>query len=116
MTMFQCIALGYLRRLNIASSGSDKLRKKGCQKGKGVWFWFVSLIFVTDFLLLIFLFLRTFDGLTTVWSKIFTDVNLLNSQEHFYQAYGRFVTNRQTPVLNILAASKICAKFVNNLV
>ena len=50
MRMFQFILWGYLRRFNIASLGSDNLRKKGCQKGKGFRFWFVFLIFVTDFL------------------------------------------------------------------
>ena len=56
------------------------------------------------------MFLRTFNGLITVGSKIFTDVNLLNTQAHIYQPYGHSVTKKQTPFLDILAASKIPAK------
>ena len=41
MRTFQFILWGYLRRFNIASLGSDNLRKKGSQKGKGFRFWFV---------------------------------------------------------------------------
>ena len=41
MSMSQFLAWGYLQRFNIASPGSDNLRKKGCQKSKEFRFWFV---------------------------------------------------------------------------
>ena len=56
--------------------------------------------------------LRTFDEFTTVWSKTFTDINLFNSQIHFYKPCGNFITIRQTSSIDILAASKIHAKYV----
>ena len=51
-----------------------------------------------------------FDGFTAVWSEIFRDVNLFNSQKIFYQAYGDCVTTGQTAFIDISAASQIRAK------
>ena len=45
----------------------------------------------------------------------------INSQTHFYRPYCHFVTTRETPFIDILAASKIrpallkCAAFLNRL-
>ena len=41
--------------------------------------------------------------------KKLRDVTLLNFQAHLYKPRGHFVTKRQTPSLDILAASKIRA-------
>ena len=49
---------------------------------------------------------------------LINDVNLLNSQAHFYKPYGHFVTKRQTALIVIYAASEIpvkCVLFVNRL-
>ena len=51
------------------------------------------------------------DKSNSLWPEIFTDVNPLNFQVHFYQPYGHFVTKRQTPFIDILAASEIRAKY-----